>query len=117
MGGAGGGDFPDAGAVHVQLDGVLAGEGGDGFDFGLGEDRAVESVFETDDAGGTGVDVVADDGVGFDVGEGEVVVVAGMDGDDHCAGEIGDAAGFVFDDVGAVVAEDRVGRGAEVGLE
>ena len=101
----------------MQFYGVLTGEGGDGFDFAEGEDGAVEGVFETDYSGGAGVDVGANDGVGFDVGEGEVVVVAGTHGDEHGAGEVADAAGFVFDDVRAVVTQNGVRRGGKVGFE
>ena len=52
------------------------------------------------------MDVVGDYSVRFNVGQGQVVVVGGVDGDEHSARETGDAAGFVFDDVGAVVGED-----------
>ena len=43
-----------------------------------------------------------------------MVAVGGDDGEGHGAGEEGDAAGFVFDDVRAVVADDGVGRGGKV---
>lgn len=68
--------------------------GGDGAAGGEGEDGAVEGVFETDERGGAGVDVAGGDGVGDDVGEGEVVVVGGGDGDGEGAADGGEEAGF-----------------------
>ena len=68
-------------------------------DDGQGHEEAVERVFERDYGRGRIVDVGADDGVGFNVGEREVVVVCGGDGCDLGAGDAGDAAGFVDVDV------------------
>lgn len=72
--------LPETGAVAVHLDAVLAGELGDALDLAQGHDHAVERVLEADDAGGTVVDVVADDDVGLDVLESEVDAVLGDDG-------------------------------------
>lgn len=61
------------------------GPAGDGLAVGEGENGACKGVFETDEAGGTEVGVCGGDGVGFYVGEGEVVVVGWRDGDGHGA--------------------------------
>lgn len=72
--------LPETRAVAVHFDAVVAGELGDALDLAQGNNHAVERVLEADDAGGTVVDVVADDDVGLDVLEGEVDAVLGHDG-------------------------------------
>lgn len=79
--------LPEARAVAVHLDAVLAGELGDALDLAQGHDHAVERVFETDDPRGTVVEVVADDDVGLDVLESEVDAVLGDDGLDSSPGQ------------------------------
>lgn len=88
---AGGDSLPEPGAVAVHLDAVFAGELGDALNLTQWVDHAVESVFEADDAGGTVVDVVADDDVGFDVLEGEMDAVFGDDGLDSSTSQGRDA--------------------------
>lgn len=101
----------------MRPDTVLPRPGRDGAGVGEREDGAVEGVFEGDDAGRAGVDVVGQDGVGSDVREGEVVGVCRGYAGDEGAGQGGDAAGFVSEDVGAVVAEDGVRGLGQVGAE
>lgn len=115
--GAGGHGFPQARAVEVQDDLVLAGPGGDALALCEGRDDAAEGVFQADQAGGAGVDVVADDGVLLDVFEGEVVAVGGDDAVHERAAEGCHAAGFPLEDVAAVVGEDAVWRGQQVGAD
>ena len=62
--------FPEAGAVAMKLYVVLVGEGGDGAAVGEREDLAGEGVLESYYPCWTTVDVVVEDGVFFDVGEG-----------------------------------------------
>lgn len=88
---AGSDSLPEPGAVAVHLDAVFAGELGDTLDLTKRVDHAVEGVFEADDAGGTVVDVVADDDVGFNVLKGEMDAVLGDDGLDSGAGQGRDA--------------------------
>lgn len=52
------------------------------------------------------MDIVRDYNVRFDVGEGEVVIVRGVDWNQHCAGNGAKAAGFVIPDMRAGVAEN-----------
>jgi hypothetical protein len=101
--------LPDPRAVEVQLHAVLAREGADAPRLGEGHDGAAEGVFEGDDARGARVDVVREDDVLLDVLQGQVDAVPGGDAADQRAAQGGDAAGFPFEDVGAVVAEDGVG--------
>lgn len=63
------------------------------------------------------MDVVVEDGVSADVVEPEVVVVGGGDAGDEGAGEGGDAAGFVVEDVRGGGGEDGVWGGGEVRAE
>lgn len=85
--------------------------------FGEGSDDASKSVFQADEFCRAGVDVVAEDAGILQVLECEVVAVGWNNSFNESAAEGGDAACFPFEDVAAVVGDDAVGRGCEVGAD
>lgn len=54
--------------MHTYPRGLGAGPGGDGTAVGKGEDGAPQGVFQADESCRAGVDVVAGDSMGLDVG-------------------------------------------------
>jgi len=71
------GDVPEARAIQVHLQVPLSGVLRDFEDGGLRVDHPGERVFERNDLGGSVVDVVGENGVLFDICEGDVLPCVG----------------------------------------
>lgn len=103
--------------MEFECGGLGAGPSGYGLRFSEREDRAIEGVFKGDERGGCVVDVIIEASAGFDVREGQVVAVFGLDKNGESAREGSDAAGFPFVDVGAGVGEDGMWGLGHVGTD
>lgn len=84
--GAAGDDLPEARAVAVHADAVLARERRDAPHLRQRRDQAVEGVLEADDPRRADVDVVAQDDVLLDIFQRKVAAVARLDGRDEGPG-------------------------------
>ena len=106
--------FPEAGAVKVEFDAIAAGESGYCLAVFQREDLAAEGIFEGDEAGRRIMDVVIKDGMFLHILQRETMAVGGDDTFNQGTAKTSHAAGFPFEDMGSVVAEDGMrGLGEE----
>lgn len=109
--------LPKTGAIEVDFDTVVPREGGDGLTVCHRKNLAAEGIFEGDEAGWRMVDIVVEDGMRLYIPQRKTVTVGRDDTSDQGTTETGYSAGFPFEDMGSVVAEDRVRGLGEVGAD